>query len=248
MQANMMRVFTRPTLARATARGLLLAALLSPALAGADATVQFLSGTLSAQRSDGSVVLLSEKSQIKEGDVLTTERESYAQVKFTDGGQVTLKPGTQVKLDNYAYNEAAPTSDGFVMSLFKGGMRAVTGLIGKRGNRDAYKVQTTTATIGIRGTDFTAVQVLPPAPGQAPNPNLPPPGVYVAVASGSVAFIAGGVETLVAPGQTGFSGSSLTPPVLVPPKPDLMKTDPPSTASKGAITVTLSTPSSNDCP
>ena len=35
--------------------------------------------------------------------------------------------------------------------MLKGGIRAVTGYIGKR-NRDAYKVHTAVATIGIRGT------------------------------------------------------------------------------------------------
>jgi hypothetical protein len=43
-----------------------------------------------------------------------------------------------------------------VLRLLKGGFRTVTGLIGKRGNTDAYKLRAGTATIGIRGTDFSS--------------------------------------------------------------------------------------------
>jgi hypothetical protein len=42
-----------------------------------------------------------------------------------------------------------------VMQLLRGGFRAITGLISK-GSPDAAKIQTATATIGIRGTDFDA--------------------------------------------------------------------------------------------
>ena len=141
-----------------TLRTLLAAALLAPLAAFGQGTVQHLSGTLSVQRPDGSVRLLSERSQVGPGDVVSTERDSYAQVRFTDGGQVTLRPNTQVKIEGYSYTEGEPQGDNFAMSLFKGGLRAVTGLIGKRGNRDAYRMQTATATIGIRGTTFNAIE------------------------------------------------------------------------------------------
>jgi hypothetical protein len=42
------------------------------------------------------------------------------------------------------------------LRLLKGGFRTVTGMIGKRGNADAYKLRAAAATIGIRGTDFTS--------------------------------------------------------------------------------------------
>src|SRR4051812_41014672 len=125
------------------------AALAWPLAAAAQATVQFLSGTLHVQRADGSVRLLSEKSELKVGDVVTTERESYAQVKFTDGGQITLRPQTQVKLDSYNFSQTEPANDSFGMSILKGGLRAITGLVGKRANREAYRVRTATATVGI---------------------------------------------------------------------------------------------------
>ncbi|TMH86806.1 MAG: hypothetical protein E6H45_04650, partial [Betaproteobacteria bacterium] len=133
---------------RLSVRALAAAALLAPLLAFAQATVQHLSGTLSVQRPDGSVLALAERSDVFVGDVISTERDSYAQLRFTDGGQVTLRPSTQVKIEAYGYDEGRPERDSFAMQLFRGGLRSLTGLIGKRTpNRSAYRMLTSTATI-----------------------------------------------------------------------------------------------------
>ena len=130
-----------------TARTALAALLLAPLVALAQGTVQHLSGTLHVQRADGSIRLLSERSQVRTGDVVSTERDSYAQIKMTDGGQITLRPNTQLRIEGYQFSEQEPAKDNFVFALLKGGLRAVTGLIGKRVNRDAYKLRTATATV-----------------------------------------------------------------------------------------------------
>jgi hypothetical protein len=210
------------------ARGLLLAALLAPALACAQATIQHLSGTLSAQRADGSVRLLSERSEIRQGDVVATERDSYAQMRFTDGAVVTLRPNTQVRLDSYRFVEAQPGNDNFALALLKGGLRKVTGLIGRRGTREAFRLVTPTATVGIRGTDFSVIQV---EPGQGPEP-----GTYVTVAEGAIAIASGGVEQRIGVGQTGFAPTSFAPPQIVPPPPNLPRVDPPRSFSSTAPT------------
>ena len=121
----------------------------------ANGTVQQLSGTISVQKSDGSTRVLSRQSQVAPGDTLNTERDSYAQVKFADGAVMTLKPNTRIKIDNFVFDEKQPEKDASTMSLLKGGLRMITGLVGKRGNQDALRLGTATATIGIRGTTFT---------------------------------------------------------------------------------------------
>src|SRR3954468_6101911 len=118
-------------------------------------TVTQLSGTMSVKKADGSVRILSQKSQIDSGDTINTERDSYAQIKFSDGAQLTLKPNTAVKIDNFKFSEEKPQEDSFLYSLVKGGLRAVTGIVGKR-SKDKYQLGTQTATIGIRGTTFSA--------------------------------------------------------------------------------------------
>jgi hypothetical protein len=220
-------------------RSVLAAVLLAPLLALAQGTVQHLSGTMSVQRNDGTVRLLSERSEVRVGDILTTQRDSYAQVKFTDGGVVTLRPNTQVRLDDYRFSEGRPEEDGFAMGLLKGGLRKITGLIGHRGNRDAFKLSTPTATVGIRGTDFTASYV--PAGTEGLNP-----GTYVSVNEGAIAMLSGGAEQLVGVGQTAFSSSLTLPPQLVPTPPGLPHINPPQSFSSNTPT-TLAGGSGADC-
>ena len=116
------------------------AALSAGALAN-NATVTQLSGTLSVKKADGSVRILSQKSQIETGDTINTEKDSYAQIKFNDGAQLTLKPNTAVKIDNFKFAEDKPQDDSFLYSLVKGGLRAVTGIVGKR-SKDKYQLGT----------------------------------------------------------------------------------------------------------
>lgn len=204
-------------------RSVLAAALLAPLLAFAQGTVQHLSGTLHVQRADGSIRLLSEKSQVLTGDVVSTERDSYAQIKMTDGGQITLRPNTQMRIEGYQFSEKEPEKDNFLFSLLKGGLRAVTGLIGKRANRDAYKLRTATATVGIRGTDFNAIEVPPGAGGDAP-----PAGVYIVVTDGIVVIGAGGTDLLATAGQTVHAPDINLPAAIVPPPPNLPDVNPPA--------------------
>ncbi len=122
------------------------------ALAAGAGEVINLSGTLSVQRADGTMRVLGQKSEVIAGDILTTQKDSYAQIAFSDGSSVTMRPNTQMKIDAYSFVQDQPQADNAFFRLLKGGMRTVTGLVGKRGNQDAYRIGTATATIGIRGS------------------------------------------------------------------------------------------------
>lgn len=117
--------------------------------------VGYMSGTLVAQRADGTVKVMGPKSEVFAGDMLVTAKDSYAQVKMNDGAQMTLRPHSNLKIEEYRFNKQEPESDNAIFRLLKGGFRTLTGLIGKRGNPDAYQVRASSATIGIRGTDFS---------------------------------------------------------------------------------------------
>lgn len=125
-------------------------------------TIVQLSGPLLDKKPDGSVKVLALKSEIESGDTLVTEKNTYAMVKFIDNGEITLKPGTSMKIDNYAYEADKPDGDSASFSLLKGGLRSVTGLLGKR-NKEKFAMKTPTATIGIRGTTFIVELVEPSA-------------------------------------------------------------------------------------
>lgn len=94
-------------------------------------------------------------SAVESGDVLAVGDKSTLQVRFSDESVVALRANSQFKIENYKFDKNAD-SDRSLMGLLKGGMRTITGLIGKANNKN-YQVQTATATIGIRGTHFTVV-------------------------------------------------------------------------------------------
>ncbi|RJF99221.1 FecR family protein [Noviherbaspirillum saxi] len=124
-------------------------------------TVTNLSGPLLAKKPDGTVKVLSAKSQVEEGDTLITEKDTYARIKFVDNSEITLRPGTQMKIDSFSFDEEKPENDSATFNLVKGGLRAITGTLGKR-NKERFGMNTPTATIGIRGTIFVA-EYIPPA-------------------------------------------------------------------------------------
>jgi hypothetical protein len=153
------------------------------------------------------VRILSQKSQISSGDTVNTEQDSYAQIKFSDGGQLTLKPNTAVKIENFKFAEEKPADDSFLYSLVKGGLRAVTGIVGKR-SRDKYQLGTATATIGIRGTTLSADDCVSNRGGDCQRLDA---AVYIGVADGEVVVRNGQGELGLNAGQFGMISSNQRP-------------------------------------
>lgn len=131
---------------------LLLAAF--PARAQSAGEVEFARGVGFAQTPGETPRTLGKGLALKEGDRLTTSEGASAIIKLQDGTRMTLRPNSELVLQHYQFRENAPDNS-FLMQLVRGGFRAVTGLISKA-SPDAARVQTNTATIGIRGTDFDA--------------------------------------------------------------------------------------------
>jgi hypothetical protein len=67
---------------------------------------------------------------------------------------VSLQPGSEYRIDDYNFSGSQDGAEKGFFSLLKGGLRTITGMIG-RNNKAAYRVNTSVATIGIRGTEFT---------------------------------------------------------------------------------------------
>jgi hypothetical protein len=221
-----------PKLAQPVA-GLCLILLASAALAAPAGSITHLSGTVSAKRAEGSK-LLSIGSEIQEGDELATQRDTYARIKFSDGSEVVMRPETALKVSNYAYSEDKPQSDNMVLNLIRGGLRAVTGLLGKR-NRDRFKLDTGTATIGIRGTHFGALLCadncasVPTVSGQAPDN-----GLHVDVSSGAIVVTTNAGQQVVNTGEFGFVKNNLTLPIIRPPQDGVRVTMPQAVSQNNA--------------
>lgn len=110
-------------------------------------------GVVSVQRTDGSMGIMARGSSVRPGDLVSTQPESRAVIELRDGAKLTLRPGTEFRIEGYRYSESKPAEDSTVLRLLKGGLRTITGLLGQR-RPAAFSINTGTATIGIRGTDF----------------------------------------------------------------------------------------------
>jgi len=109
-------------------------------------------GITSAQRPGEAARFVTKGDPISEGDVMSTGPKGFAVIGLKDGTKMTLRPNTEFAVEKFSHG--GKEEAGF-FRLLKGGVRAITGLIGKR-NPQGMRVSTTTATIGIRGTSFDA--------------------------------------------------------------------------------------------
>jgi len=193
-----------------------------------------------AKKADGKVKILSLKSEVEAGDTLVTEKNTYALVKFIDNSEITLKPGTTFVVEQFAYQADQPDGDLASFNLVKGGLRSLSGLLGKR-SKEKFSLKTPVATIGIRGTYFTAEYIsaggyaapgssLPKA-GSPAGPTLAP-GLYTSVTTGQIVVSNPGGTLDIVAGQFGFTPTGNSPTMLVPKSATLQFTLP---AKLGAL-------------
>ena len=121
--------------------------------AGSVGRVIFATGQPLAMDADGTQRSLKRGDDVFVGDTLQTSNSGRLQVSFIDGGYVSIQPDSEYKIEQYRFSGRQDGTESAVLRLIKGGVRAVTGLIGKE-HHDAYKVHTAAATIGIRGTGY----------------------------------------------------------------------------------------------
>lgn len=129
----------------------LLATNASAELAG---RVVFAAGAVNVTSADGAARVLNRGDSINSGDRISTGT-GRVQIRFMDGGFIALQPNTEFGVDQYVFSNKKPTETSSVFNLIRGGMRTITGTIGKI-NKQSYRVRTPVATIGIRGTGYLA--------------------------------------------------------------------------------------------
>lgn len=132
-----------------------------PSAAGTSspATIEERAGILKSVR--GNVQLLSADGSSRvasAGDVLApidrvvTGPDSGASVVLRDGTKIVVGPSSRLDVKEFHF-DSTTQDGGMLVSLLRGSLRMITGLIGKT-HPDAVRVETPTAVIGIRGTDF----------------------------------------------------------------------------------------------
>ncbi len=107
-------------------------------------------GEAKAVGADQSTRQLTRKAAVFVGDKITTGSDSQVQLRMKDGAVIALGANAEFVVKAYSYTGAGDKKDAAVLSLVQGGLRTISGQISK----SAYKMETPTATLGIRGTVF----------------------------------------------------------------------------------------------
>ena len=186
-------------------------ALLRPEAAG---RAGFVRGRVMARSPGGRARLLERNAPVYAGDTLLTDGSAYAVVAFRDDSRVTLLPNTEFRVDELRFQPSEPERGRAVFRLLRGGLRAVSGLIGKRNPR-LYRMRTAVATIGIRGTSYDLVCVgscQNPAPDAGPDGD----GLFTEVWDGSIVI---DDVTPIDSGAVVFIGNTGATPIPVPELP-----------------------------
>ncbi len=161
---------------------------------------------------------------VDSGDLISTAGNGRVQIRMSDGGLIALRPNTQFRIDEYSFaaaesgseSSASETPDRSFYTLVKGGFRSITGAVGKN-DKSAYRVRTPVATIGIRGTDYTAIYCSGDCSGLLDSSGTSlADGLYVGVIDGGVILMNDAGSLDVDPGEYAYVADENTAPVSSP--------------------------------
>ncbi len=114
-------------------------------------TIMTIKGKAELNRSN-KVILAANGMKLLKGDELVTKSRSRVQVMLKDDTIVTIGANSSFKFENFNFDGTENSE--VSMRAKRGFFRSVTGKIGKVAP-ERFKVRTVSATIGIRGTDFS---------------------------------------------------------------------------------------------
>lgn len=132
---------------------------LAQTTASSDVSAEQRAGTMKSVRgdvrllsSDGAARPAAPGDAVSPIDRIVTGTDSAASVVLRDGTSMVVGPSSRLDVKQFHF-DSTTQEGGMLVSLLKGSLRMITGLIGKT-HPDAVRVETQTAVIGIRGTDF----------------------------------------------------------------------------------------------
>ncbi len=116
------------------------------------------SGQTEIQRDDETVLIFGTE-KLYLDDVVLTHQSSLAEITLLDNTRFIMGPDSEFTISEYDFVEPKSPNDdvlGSLVASFRNGvLRTITGLIGKV-QRNQFQIDSTlSASIGIRGTDFT---------------------------------------------------------------------------------------------
>lgn len=121
-------------------------------------TIETIKGTTDILR-DNDKLTVDRQEPIYVEDIILTHNEAHAEILLMDDSIISLGPNTELVVNEFTFDKNRQTNhsppDSLIASLNKGVMRIITGLIGKSQQNQFAIKSAFSATIGIRGTDFT---------------------------------------------------------------------------------------------
>ncbi|MCK9512964.1 MAG: FecR family protein [Pigmentiphaga sp.] len=91
-------------------------------------------------------------SQILAGQTIVTGEGGFAHLRMADGGLVAVRPFSTFQVEVFDYHRSRD-DDRVRYRLDEGVARAITGGVGEA-NKEAFRLNTPVAAVGVRGTDF----------------------------------------------------------------------------------------------
>ena len=85
-------------------------------------------GIVTSRSPEQSLFTLSKGSDVYLMDTVTTANKSFAVIRFNDGSKTTIRPNTELILSEFSQESGKERK---TIELIKGGLRSITGAIGK---------------------------------------------------------------------------------------------------------------------
>ncbi|HOB94019.1 MAG TPA: FecR family protein [Aquabacterium sp.] len=124
----------------------------APAAAPAPAgVVKRLAGTVSLERA-GTRSAAAVGATVLPGDTLRTGADGAVGITLADDTLLTLGADSELVLDSFSF-DSTTHDGGLLVSLWRGTVGVVTGLIGRKAP-EKLRFQTRTVVLGVRGTEF----------------------------------------------------------------------------------------------
>jgi hypothetical protein len=115
--------------------------LAEPKIGNASATKNQVEGVVG-----GSPQTLSNGSEVYSNEVIRTQADSVADLRFLDKTSLVVGPISEVRLDKFIYDPSS-SSGSVVINVSKGAFRFVAGSQDKK----SYEIRTPYGTLGVRG-------------------------------------------------------------------------------------------------
>lgn len=167
--------------------------LMASALQAQDSAASAVSvrGLVTATDSNGAVRQLKRGDLVFAGDTIETGRRSRVRLAFTDGSTSAILDRTTFVIEDYSFSGTEDGTESSVLNLLNGTLEFVSGLIGKN-NRNAFRLESPLATIGLRGTTLKLTVIIPEDPSE-------PPIVRASTLEGEISFTAEIIPEVVIP-------------------------------------------------